>query len=246
MFRRENVAAVFAEFLGTATLATVVFAMVGRTTFPFFADVAAGVTLALMVLAIGEVSGAHINPAVTLGMWTVRKISTARALVYIVAQMLGGLAVWGLLSYLINKPLPSIAAKSFDWRIFIAEAIGTFVFTFGIASAVYQGYEGARKAITIGASLMIGALVASIAANGLLNPAVALGVQSWDKMYVLAPIIGSVVGVNLYALLFAPTGSGVALLPSRSVSTRSTVKSTKVTKSSKAKARKPVVRKRSR
>ncbi len=207
MFSREKIAAVVAEFLGTATLATVVFAMIGRTTFPYFAAMAAGLVLGVFMLSVSTVGGVHLNPAVTLGMWTLRKISTLQAFLYIVAQMLGGLAAWGLLTYLLNKQLTNIAGKSFDWRVLVAETVGAFVFTFGVASAAYQGYRGLRLAFTVGASLTLGILVSSIASNGIINPAVALGVQSWDRAYVIGPIVGAVVGMNLYALLFASPGS---------------------------------------
>ena len=91
---------------------------------------------------------------------------------------------------------------SFDMKVFVAEAIGAFVFTFGIAAAVYQGYKGLRLATTIGASLTLGILIASIASNGVLNPAVALGIQSWSFSYVAGPILGAILGMNIYAMLF--------------------------------------------
>lgn len=226
MFTRNNVAALVAEFLGTATLATVVFSMVGRTTFPFFAGTMAGLTLGVMVLAIGSTSGAHLNPAVTLGLWTLRKISTAKAAMYVAVQMLAGLSVWALLTYLLNKSVTSLAGKNFDWRVFIAEALGTMIFTFGIASAVYQGYQGVQLALTIGASLTLGILVASVASNGVLNPAVAVGIQSWDLTYAIAPLVGSVVGMNLYALIFAPSGSFASLKSTSAAVTKSSRKKT--------------------
>lgn len=219
MFGRNKIAAVVAELLGSATIATVVFAMLGRTTFPFFADVIAGLAFGTLALVLGTVGVVQLNPAVTVGLWTLRKINTAQAVVNIIAQMLGGLGVWALLTYLLNKSLTSMAGKSFDWRVLLAEALGAFVFTFGVASAVYQGFAGLRLAATVGASLTLGMLVASIAANGLVNPAVAVGVQSWDRAYALGPVIGAVVGMNLYAMLFAPAGS---LVRSASSSSRRT------------------------
>lgn len=205
MFGRNKIAAVVAEFLGTAVLAATIFAMLGRTTFPFFADVIAGLALGGMVLVIG--SATQLNPAVTVGMWTLRKLTTAQAAVNVAAQMLAGVGVWGLLTYLLNKPLRSMAGKDFDWRVLLAEAIGAFVFTFGVAGAVYKGYQGLQLAATMGASLTLGMLVASIAANGLVNPAVAVSVQSWDRAYALGPLAGSIVGMNLYAMLFGPVGT---------------------------------------
>ncbi len=204
MFGRNKVAALVAEFLGTFTLASVVLAMSGRTTFPYFVAMAAGGTLALMVLVIGSLSGSHINPAVTIGLWTLRQVTTTTAVVYIAAQMLGGAVAWRLNEYLLNTPLNNIANKTFDWRIFTAETVGTVIFTFGIAAAVFQGFRGLRQAVTIGGSLTLGIFLATFASNGLLNPAVALGVNSWSFIYVTAPILGAIIGMNLYAVLVMP------------------------------------------
>lgn len=221
MFGRDKAAMVVAEFIGTFSLASVVLAMIGRTSFPFFAAVIAGGTLGLMTLVIGGVSGAHINPAITLGLWTQRQIDTAKAIVYMAAQFLGGLAAWTLSEYLLNSQLKSIAGDKFEPRVLVAEAVGTFVFAFGVAAAISQGYNGLRKAFTIGGSLTLGIVLATFASNGLLNPAVALGVQSWNYAYVTGPILGSIVGMSTYALLFAPR---VTKRKAASVSRAKTVK----------------------
>lgn len=223
MFGRARVATVVAEFIGTFSLASVVLAMIGRTSFPFFAAVTAGGTVGLMTLVIGGVSGAHLNPAITLGLWTQRQINTVKALVYIVAQLLGGLAAWTLAEYLLNSPLKSIAGDKFDERVLIAEAIGTFVFAFGIAAAISQGYQGLKRAFTIGGSLTLGVVLATFAGNGLLNPAVALGVQSWNYAYATGPILGSIIGMGTYALLFAPRPAKKSA-PAASVSKLKTTK----------------------
>lgn len=205
MFGRQKIAMVVAEFLGTFALASAVLAMAGRTSFPFFGAAAAGLTLAAMVLVIGNTSGSHINPAVTLGLWTLKKVPTMQAVMFIAAQMLGGAVAWRLNEYLLDQALPSLAKSNWEWRVFIAEAIGTFIFTFGIAAAVYNGYKGGQLAATIGVSLFVGALIASFGAAGALNPAVALGIRSWSAAYAVAPLVGSVIGMNLYARVFNPT-----------------------------------------
>jgi aquaporin Z len=204
MFGRDKIAMIVAEFIGTFTLASVVLAMIGRTSFPFFAAVSAGAVVGLMTLIIGAASEAHLNPAVTIGLWWIRQVQAARAVVYIAAQMLGGLVALTLNEYLLNKSLPSIAGDKFEPRVLVAEALGTALFTFGIAAAVSQGHRGLKKAVTIGGSLSMGILLASFASNGLLNPAVALGTQSWSWAYAAGPVLGGLVGVSLYTLLFAP------------------------------------------
>jgi glycerol uptake facilitator-like aquaporin len=200
MFGNEKYAKIVAEFLGTAILVSVVLATLSAST-TFFTAAAAGLTLAVMVMAIGSISGSHINPAVTVGQWSIKKISTNEAIVYIAAQMLGGLAAWKLHEMLTDQKLVSIAGSDQQFRVFVAEVLGTLVFTFGIAAAIKRGYEGVNAALTIGASLFIGIFVASVASNGVLNPAVAVGIQSWNWAYAIGPLVGGVLGMNLYMML---------------------------------------------
>lgn len=203
MFSREKIAALVAEFLGTATLVVAVYSMAARTSFPLFAGLAAGLTVGLMTLVVGAFSGAQLNPAVTLGLWSARKNKTLTSIVYIAAQMLGGLAAWALLKYFLGHNLDNLAGQKFEWKVFIAEAVGAAVFLFGVTSAVYQKYEGGKLAFAVGTSLTIGILVASMASNGVVNPAVAVGLQSWNWAYATGPLVGAVIGANLYSLLFA-------------------------------------------
>lgn len=215
MFGKNKIAMIVAEFLGAGILSVVVYSMIARTSFPLFSGLAAGLTLAMLVLVVGNVSGAHANPAVTMGLWSQRKIPTAQAVVYIAAQMLGGIAAWTLLKYFLGHSLESLAGNKFEWKVVIAEGIGTAIFVFGVVSAVYQKYEGGKLAAVVGSSLFIGVLVASMASNALLNPAVAVGVQSWNWAYAAGPLIGAGVGANLYGILFVPS-------PAKSSKTRVT------------------------
>ena len=231
MFGRQKVALIVAEFLGAATLSMVALALVARTNFPFFLAAAGGLTVAGMAFMFD----AHSNPVVTVGLWTLRKVQTLEAVVRIVAQMLGGVAAWQLSEYLINSKLKSIAATSFDWRVLLAEALGALLLGMGVAYAVRRGFNGLRFASVMGVSYALGILVASLASNGLLNPAVAVGVQSWDWAYALGPVLGAVIGMSLYTVLFAETVVAVPAVTVRKTTT--TVKKT-VTKKPAARKRK--------
>lgn len=249
MFSRNRFAMVVAEILGTAVLTSVILS-VSRSPIglPYFVALAAGLTLATLVLTVGPTSGAHANPAVTLGLWTIRKISTLEAVVYIAAQFMGAAMAWRMYMYLTDGAVKNIAGKNFDWRVLVAELVGTFIFTFGIAAATYQKVEGGRKAAIIGLSLLLGILIASAASNGLLNPAVALGVQSWSKAYVFGPLVGSVLGMGLYSLLFS-TGEGntAPVIKTRQKAVKATASSRASSKTTKGKTvakRKPAARKR--
>lgn len=204
MFGKKKIAAIVAEFLGTGVLTLLVLS-VQRSTIgvPFFVSAAAGLAVAVMVLAVGRVSGGHFNPAITIGMWTARKVSTLTALLYVVFQMLGAWAAYGIYTYYVNSTLQPIGGH-FSTRILIAEAVGTLIFSFALAGAVYQKFSVAATSAAAGIGLMLGAISASTVSLGLLNPALAFGVRAWVwGTYVLGPIIGAIIGINLYALLFA-------------------------------------------
>lgn len=204
MFGRTKIAMLVAEFLGAATLASVVLATSkSGVGFSLFLAMAAGVTFGLLALMFSSASGAHFNPAITLGLWTVRKIRTGQAAAYLVAQMLGGLAAWGLMTYLTNETLKNVAGKNFDWRVLIAEVVGAFLLTMAVTAALDRRLDGLTLAATVGGGLFLGILVASVASNGLVNPAVALGLQSWSKAYVIGPLVGGILGPNFYTLFFA-------------------------------------------
>ncbi|HKU18066.1 MAG TPA: aquaporin [Candidatus Saccharimonadales bacterium] len=204
MFSRNKIAMIVAEFLGTGILTGVVLT-VGRSSvgLPYFVALAAGLVLIGATLALGPVSGAQLNPAITLGLWSARKVRTLPALVYIAAQLAGGICAYLLYSYLANATWHN--SGHFESRVMVAEAVGTFVFSLGWAASVYQRWENGKAAATVGVSLILGILVASSASAGLLNPAVALGMHTWVwGTYVLGPVLGAVLGFNLYDLLFAP------------------------------------------
>lgn len=242
---RSRIATYAAEFLGTAVLATVAI-NVSRSQIGigYFVAIAMGLALALLVLAFGKTSGAHLNPAVTVSLWTIRKVTTLTAVVYIAMQMLGGLVAWQLANYFAGSEIRSIAADTFEWKVLIAEAVGALVFTFVIAAAVFQfdreDDDFGKRAALIGGGLFLGIIAASLASNAVLNPAVALGNQSWSKAYIFGPILGGVIGANLYVLLFAPLSS---LVPARADTKAPAVVSSKPVAKSKAPAKKPAARK---
>ncbi|HSX44094.1 MAG TPA: aquaporin [Candidatus Saccharimonadales bacterium] len=231
MFGRRHAAQLLAEFLGTAVLSMAVYTIIARTSFPLFSGMAAGGVLALWIMSVGAISGSHINPAVTFGLWTTRKIGTLKAITYIAAQMLGGLAAWQLMNYYLGRDLTSLVTGGFEWKIFVAEAVGAGIFTFGVASSVFQKAENSKKAAIQGFSLFVGVLAASLASNALLNPAVAVGVQSWSWTYAVAPLAGALVGMNLYAYVFDPalTGGKASAAVSSSSSAKKPVSKAKKT-----------------
>lgn len=185
-----------AELLGTFVLTlTVVLSLNG--TFPVATPILAALTLGLMVYAVGHISGTHINPAVTIGLWSIGKIGMKDAGGYIVSQVIGaGLAM--IVARIFVEPFPLDVVSSLN--VGLAEMIGMFFFAFGIASVVYGKAPASFSGVVVGGSLLLGISLAAVASNGVLNPAVAFGIGSFNFMYVLGPIVGSVLGMQVYRM----------------------------------------------
>lgn len=190
----------FAELIGTFFLTLVVLLSSTTNNFPIATPILAGLTLGLFVYSIGNISGCHINPAVTIGLWSIKKIDLVEAVKYIIAQLIGALLALNLMN-LLGTEIKEINILDFKY-IFIGEIIGTAFFTFGIASVVLGKITNELKGVIIGTSLLLGAGIAGmIGAPGFLNPAVAFGANSLTITTFFGPIIGSVIGMHLYKFL---------------------------------------------
>ncbi len=189
-----------AELLGTFAL-TLVVGLSLSGIFPIPTPVLAALTLGLFVYSIGHISGTHINPAVTIGAWSIKKISTKDGLIYIVSQCIGAALALLIVTFTVGAPVVSL---SDTWMIALAELVGTFFFTFSIASVVYGKTSSTMSGVVIGGSLLLGITVAALlGSNGVLNPAVAFGIGSFGLAYIFAPIVGSVLGMQVYKHLAA-------------------------------------------
>ncbi len=187
-----------AEFIGTFALSFIVLAAVAsKTSLPMAVPLIAGLTLGLFVYSIGAISGCHINPSVTLAQLSVNKISVKDAAGYIIAQFLGAVvAIFAAKIFAIYSPMVGAA---FSGKVFLAEMLGAFFFNFGIASVVYGKAKEQMSGLVVGGSLLLGVLAASLAgAAGILNPAVAVALNSASTVYLLAPIVGAVFGFWVY------------------------------------------------
>lgn len=163
---------------------------------PVPTPVVAALVVAVFVYTIGGISGAHINPAVTIGMWSIKQIDTKHALAYIASQIIGaGLASLSMMSMTAVAPL-TMGQESV--AIIVAEAVGAFLLVFGITAVVTGKAEDDASGLIIGGSLLMGILVASFGSAGILNPAVAFGLGAVSVCYVLGPIIGGVLGALCY------------------------------------------------
>jgi glycerol uptake facilitator-like aquaporin len=208
MFGRNKIANLVAEFLGTGIL-TLVILTIQRSTIgiPYFVAIGGGVAIAVLTVIFGGVSGAHFNPAITLALATARRIRIGKAILYIIVQFLGAWVAYYLYTYFVKSGLQNVGG-AYSARILVAETFGTIVFAFGWAATSFNRFENSKHAFAVGAAYTIGVIIAAAASIGVVNPAVALGIRSFVWLtYVLGPVLGAIIGINLYGLLFAPVGS---------------------------------------
>jgi MIP family channel proteins len=179
-----------------------------------------GLALAIVVAAIGHVSGAHFNPAVTLGMAAARRFPWNYAPIYVAAQLVGAvlaaLATWvtfgGGARSEANLAATYPAQGVGDLQAFVVEILITFILVFVVISvATDERAPAAIAAIAVGFALAVGVFIAGPVTGGAVNPARALGpmvvagdfTSAW--LYILGPIIGGVLAALLYDRLMAQT-----------------------------------------
>jgi MIP family channel proteins len=179
-----------------------------------------GLTLAAVVAAIGHVSGAHVNPAVTLGMAATGKFPWRYAPVYVGAQLVGAVlaafATWvtfggparGEAKLAATYPAQGVG----DLQAFVVEVLITFVLVFVVmAVATDDRAPAAIAPVAVGFALAVGVFIAGPVTGGSVNPARSLGpmIVAMDLtsvwLYVLGPIVGGVLAAFLYDRTMAQT-----------------------------------------
>jgi glycerol uptake facilitator protein len=220
MASKERTSAVAGEFIGTFILALVVLTVSKSSLdFPFFISLSAGLVVIAVVLLFGRVSGAQLNPAVTLGLLSVKRITGLRAVAYAIAQLVGGLAAYYLFAYFSGQRWHN--SGHFEAKLLIAEALGAFLFSLGWAASVSRKLDPAKAAVVIGLSFALALLAMSSAGTVMLNPAVALGLRSWVwGSSVLGPLVGAIAGFQAYKYLFAPEIAPIPVASSEKSSAR--------------------------
>jgi glycerol uptake facilitator-like aquaporin len=164
--------------------------------------VIAAFTLMICVYTIGNISGSHINPAVTLSLLSGGKISSQNALIYIICQILGAILAVVVAGLLTGNAMAFSVSGNFDMAIFFTELIGALFFLFGISAVVWGKVNDAFHGFVVGGSLLLGIMLSAHAGGlGILNPAVALGVGAFNLATIAGPIIGGILGVILYRSL---------------------------------------------
>ncbi|HEX7291131.1 MAG TPA: aquaporin [Conexibacter sp.] len=172
--------------------------------------------LAVLIYALGGTSGAHFNPAVTFALWSLKKISTPNAVVYVLCQCVGGIlgALVVLLLFndvgdAVNYGATAINGEVINngsvWLGLIAEALGTFLLMYAIMGlAVNPRGEAPLAGLGIGAALGVAVIVFGPATGAGLNPARWLGpaVASGEFddfwIYIVGPLLGALAAATAY------------------------------------------------
>ncbi|XP_039768617.1 aquaporin-4 isoform X1 [Ornithorhynchus anatinus] len=177
-----------------------------------------GLSIATMVQCFGHISGAHVNPAVTVAMVCTRKISIAKSVFYVAAQCLGAVVGAGLL-YLVTPPgvLGGLGVTTVHKNLtaghgLLVELIITFQLVFTIFASCDRNRTDVTGsvALAIGFSVAIGHLFAINYTGSSMNPARSFGpaviMGNWENhwVYWVGPIIGAVLAGGLYEYVFCP------------------------------------------
>jgi aquaporin Z len=182
-----------------------------------------GLTVLTMAYAIGHISGCHLNPAISIGLWGCGRFPAKKLAPYIVAQMLGGIAAGGVL-YLIASGKPGFsvsagfAANGYGAHspggysllsALITEVVMTMMFLIIILGATDKRAPQGFAPLAIGLGLTLIHLISIPVTNTSVNPARSTGVavfvgdwalaQLW--LFWLAPILGGLLGAVIYRFI---------------------------------------------
>lgn len=183
-----------------------------------------GLTLLTMVYAIGPISGCHINPAVTLGLWAAKRFPAREIVPYWIAQLLGGLIAGGILFVIASGKAGFDVHAGFASNGYgphspggygmaaaiVTEVVLTFMFLFVILGSTEPRAPGGFAGIAIGLTLTLIHLISIPVDNTSVNPARSTGValyaggdfvaQLW--LFWVMPLIGAALAGFVYAALF--------------------------------------------
>ena len=209
-----------AEFIGTFSM---VFCgtgaiVINETTNGAVTHIGIAITVGLIVMAmiysLGNISGSHINPAVTIAFAVAKKFPLKNVLPYIVFQLAGAFVASLVLKFLFpeNLLLGTTLPAGSELQSFILEIILTFFLMFVIINVSHGSKEqGLMAGIAIGSVVLLEAMFAGPITGASMNPArsiapaIVSGNISHLWIYIIAPIIGSILAVFTYKIITSPT-----------------------------------------
>lgn len=207
--------ALVAEFLGTfflvfAGTGAIIVDTITHAVTHVGVSLTFGLVIAALVYALAHVSGAHFNPAVTIGFWTAGEFPGTRVPFYIAVQILGAIAA-SLVLRMMFGPIASLGATFPTGSVstsFWLELFMTFLLVFVIfGSAVHGRAVKSFAGIAIGSTIALDALFGGPISGASMNPARSLGpalvsglwANQW--IYLLAPVVGATLAVVGYKLV---------------------------------------------
>lgn len=168
-----------------------------------------GLSIVAMAYSIGKVSGCHINPAVTLGVWLSNRMSGKDAGMYMLFQVIGAIIGSSVLFALVSTGAhngPTITgSNSFQegamLQAFIAEAVFTFIFVLVILGVTSKGANNKFAGLAIGVTLILIHIVCIPITGTSVNPARSIGPALFDGgialsqlwLFIVAPLLGAAV-----------------------------------------------------
>jgi len=184
-------------------------------------SLAFGLTVLTMAYAIGHISGCHLNPAVTLGLWAGKRFPANEILPYVIAQVLGAISGAGLLYVIASGKAGftltgGFASNGFDTHSpggysalagFVAEVVMTFFFLIVILGATHKLAPKGFAPVAIGLCLTLIHLITIPVTNTSVNPARSTGpaifVGGWAIsqlwLFWVAPILGALLAGVVYS-----------------------------------------------
>ncbi len=214
-----------AEFIGTALLVLVGVgvAVLAPGAGPIGVALAFGLILTVLVFAIGPISGCHLNPAVTLGMLLAKRLPPRRALLYVVAQIAGGIAGTAVVLTVANNRTGYLQSRdglgANGWGAHssggygaaaaaIVEVVLTAVLVFTVLRVTADSDTAKLAGLPIGLALLVAHLLAVPIDGTSVNPARSIGPallhggaalsQLW--LFIIAPLAGAVLAVGALKL----------------------------------------------
>jgi MIP family channel proteins len=185
---------------------------------PLASALAYGFAVAVMVSVLGHISGAHLNPAITVGCWVTRRLGTLKSIGYVIAQLLGAAAASYVLTAILPESIwrpvslgaPSLAPDFNRLNGMALEATLTFFVVFAFFATAIDSKEPASKTagFVVGLTVAVDALFGLPFTGAAMNPArsfgPALAAHHWQNhgVYWVGPLLGGALAAFVYDLLF--------------------------------------------
>lgn len=195
-----------AEALATFLFVFAIIAAIGNA--DVFAPLVIGFSLMVLIYATGHLSGAHLNPAVSLGALIRGALGSGDFIAYVVAQLVGG--ALGALAACMIFPAAEVATVIDVGPAFVVEAIFTFILVYVVLNvATSKDTDGnSFYGLAIGSVVVVGAFTVGPISGGGFNPAVALGLAvhgdfAWSSLwlYFAAPLAGGALAALVFRAL---------------------------------------------